>query len=49
MLDEWNSQLSEAGEQPGLGGLAGGSGGTGGSGSDGDLFGLDHRAEYLSR
>lgn len=49
MLDDWNSQLTEAGEQPGLGDLAGAVGGTGGGSSDGDLFGLDHRAEYISR
>ena len=49
MLDDWNSQLTEAGEQPGLGDLAGAVGGTSGGSSDGDLFGLDHRAEYISR
>ena len=48
MLDDWNSQLTEVVEQPGLGDLAAGGGG-GTSGESGDLFGLDHRAEYISR
>ena len=49
MLDDWNSQLTETAEQPGLGDLAAGGGGGGAAGGGGDLFGLDHRAEYLSR
>lgn len=48
MLDDWNSQLTEAAEQPALQDLAAGGGG-GTSGDRGDLFGLDHRAEYISR
>lgn len=53
MLDDWNSQLTEAAEQPGgVGGLGAGAAAAAGgssSGSSPDLFGLDHRAEYISR
>lgn len=53
MLDEWNSQLTEATEQPGggagLGAGAAAAAGPGSSGSSPDLFGLDHRAKYISR
>lgn len=47
MLDDWNSQLTEVAQEPSnsLGDLAAPRGGGGG----GDLFGLDHRAEYMSR
>ena len=43
MLDDWNSQLTEAGEAAGLGELGGASGVAAAPAAD--LFGLDHRAE----
>ncbi|EFN52342.1 hypothetical protein CHLNCDRAFT_139164 [Chlorella variabilis] len=47
MLDDWNSQLTEAGEAAGLGELVGASGAAAAPAAD--LFGLDHRAEFLAR
>lgn len=48
MLDDWNSQLSEVAE-PGVTAAAAAAGAAAGPSGAPDLFGLDHRAEYISR
>jgi hypothetical protein len=47
MLDDWNSQLTEAGEPGALSELGSGPGAA--AATPPDLFGLDHRAELLAR